>query len=170
MSIHSGSATERLKNILEPNTMPNLRGLLFGFIDGHVTNLWLQVVTVMLSLALLAWVARASRRGGTTDLLLVAITASTLASYHILIQDMTILLLPVLVTMDRYIGAEAAGSAAERFTFRGAALTFVAPVLRSWAPSHFYLAAIPLLVLMVAISKMANKAGLPGCIGGCEQE
>ena len=97
-------------------------------------------------------------------------TASALASYHILIQDVTILLLPVLVTMDRYIGAEAAGSAAERFTCRGAALMFVAPVLRSWAPGHFYLAAIPLLVFMVAISKMANKVGLPGCIGGCEQE
>ena len=169
MSIHSGSAAERLKNILEPNAMPNLRGLLFGFLGGRLTNLWLQVVTIILSLALLAWIARVSRRRSATDLLLVAITASALASYHILIQDVAILLLPVLVMMDRYIGGEAAGSSAERFMFRSAALMFVAPVLMSWVPGHFYLAAIPLLVFMVAISKMTNKVGLPGCIGGCEQ-
>src|SRR5207249_10848944 len=60
----------------------------------------------ILSLALLAWIARVSRRRSATDLLLVAITASALASYHILIQDVTILLLPVLVMMDRYIRSE----------------------------------------------------------------
>ena len=165
MSIHSGSAAERLKNILEPNTMPNLRGLLFGFMDGHVTNLWLQVLTIILSLAVLAWIASISRRRNATDLLLVAITASALASYHILIQDMSILLLPLLVMMDRYIRAEGAGGASERFKFRSAGLMFVAPVLMSWAPEHFYLAAIPLLVFMIAIA----KARTPGFLGSWKQ-
>lgn len=165
MSIHSGSAAERLKNILEPNAMPNLRGLLFGLMNGHVSNFWLQVVTIVLSLALLAWIAHASTRRSATDLLLVAVTASALASYHILIQDMTILLLPVLVTMDRYIRAEAAGNAVERFKIRGAALMFAAPVLMSWAPGHFYLAAIPLLVFMVAIA----NARTPGLVENWKQ-
>jgi hypothetical protein len=158
MSIHSGSAAERAKNILEPTAMPNLRGLLFGLLDGHVTNLSLQVSTIILSCVLLVLVAKTALRNSETQLLLIAITTSTLASYHILIQDMTILLLPVVVMLDGYIGAEAGGSSDDRLKFRAAALAFTAPLLMSWAPSYFFLAAIPVLIFMFAISKPHSRA------------
>jgi hypothetical protein len=153
MSIHSGSAAERARNILEPNTMPNLRGLLFGFMHGYVTNFWLQALTITLSCALLAWAAKTTLRKPAKELLLIAITASALASYHILIQDMTILLLPVVVMLDRYIGTEAGGNSRDQLKFRAAALAFTAPLLMSWTPRYFFLAAIPLLIFMFAISE-----------------
>ncbi len=153
MSIRAGSAADRLKTSLEPNAMPNVRGFLFGLLNGHLTNFWLQFLTISLSCALLLWIARSASRRTTTDLLLIAIVASTLASYHMIIQDMTILLLPIVVTMDRYIWAETAIATWERFTLRTAVLMFVAPLLMSWAPAHFYLAAVPLLVFMIAISR-----------------
>ena len=133
--------------------MPNLRGLLFGLMDGHVTNFWLQALTTTLSCALLAWAAKTTLRKPGKELLLIAITASALASYHILIQDMTILLLPVVVMLDHYIGAEAGGNSRDRLKFRAAALAFTAPMLMSWAPRYFFLAAIPLLIFMFAISE-----------------
>ena len=133
--------------------MPNLRGLLFGFMNGHVANFLLQALTIILSCALLAWAAKAASKGRETQLLLIAITTSALASYHILIQDMTILLLPVVVILDRYIGAEAGGNSGDRLKFRTAALAFTAPLLMSWAPSYFFLAAIPVLIFMFAMLK-----------------
>jgi len=155
MRIRAGSA-ERLKNSLEPNAMPNLRGFLFGLFNGHLPNFWLQFLTISLSCALLLWIARSASRRTTTDLLLIAIVASTLASYHMIIQDMTILLLPIVVAMDRCIRAETAIASWERFKLRTAVLMFTAPLLMSWAPAHFYLAALPLLVFMIAISPLTS--------------
>jgi len=80
-----------------------------------------------------------------------------------LIQDMAILLLPILVTMDRFIRAETATATSERFKARSAVLMFTAPVLMGWAPGHFYLAILPLLVFMVAISMPKTvRAFVPG--------
>ena len=163
MSIKAASAADRLKTSLEPNVMPNVRGFLFGLLNGHLPNFWLQFSTISLSCALLLWIARSAARRTTTDLLLIAIVASTLASYHLIIQDMAILLLPILVTMDRYIRAETTVATWDRFKFRTAALMFTAPLLMSWAPAHFYLAAVPLLVFMIAISQPVTVvAFVPG--------
>jgi len=152
MSIRAASAADRLKTSLEPNMMPNVRGLLFGLFNGYLPNFWLQLLTICLSCGLLLWIARSASRRTTTDLLFIAIVASTLASYHMIIQDMTILLLPIVVAMDRCIRAETAIASWERFKLRTAVLMFTAPLLMSWAPAHFYLAAVPLLVFMIAIS------------------
>jgi hypothetical protein len=69
------------------------------------------------------------------------------------------------VIMDRYIRAEAGGSATDRFKLRSSALMFVAPLLMSWAPVHIYFATIPLLVVMIALA----KATTPDFLGSCKQ-
>ena len=89
------SAVDRLKYSLEPNAMANLRGLLFGLMNEHLPNFWIQLLTVVRSCVLLAWIASVASRKMPADLLLIAITGSALASYHMLIQDMAILLLPI---------------------------------------------------------------------------
>jgi hypothetical protein len=157
------SAANQAKFALDPAVMPNVRGFLFAVMNGYISSFWIQFMTVALSCAVLVWVAGAAGRKSGMDLLLVAITASTLASYHILIQDMSILLLPLLVTLDRFIEAEAAGSKSQKLKARASALMFTAPVLMSWVPAHFYLAAIPLLVFVLVLSRPLEGADLEYC-------
>jgi hypothetical protein len=132
--------------------MPNLRGFLFGLLNGRLPNFWLQFLTIFLSCVLLLWIGRSGARRTMTDLLLIASVTSALVSYHMLIQDLAILLLAILVTMDGFIRHETTIATWERFKLRTAALTFTAPLLMAWAPAHFYLAAIPLLLFLIAIS------------------
>ena len=89
-------------------------------------------------------------------MLLIAITASALVSYHLLIHDMAVLLIPALMTMNRFVGAEGSGTEDELFKFRAAALMFTTPVLMSWFPAHFYLAAVPMLLFLLELSKAGN--------------
>jgi Glycosyltransferase family 87 len=156
ISIHLMSAADQFRFGLSPAAMPNLRGLLFGLSGGHLSNLWLQILTIVCSCVVLAWAARTIGAKQGTDLLLVAITVSGLVSYHLLIHDMSVLLLPVLVTMDRFIRAEASGTKNERFKVRAAALLFTAPLLMSWTPNYFFLAAIPMLIFLFALSRQTG--------------
>jgi hypothetical protein len=59
---------------------------------------------------------------------------------------MSILFLPVITALDRYLSS---GSPAGR----SAALLFVAPLCWSFAPSHFYLVCVPLCVFLAFASQ-----------------
>jgi len=157
MSVHSGSAMERDKYFLIPTAMPNLRGLLFGILNGHSQNLWIQVLTVVLSIVVFVWIALYTRRRELGDGLLVAILAACLVSYHLLMHDVVVLLIPVLVTIDRFIFAERDGASEEKFKLRAASLLFAAPVLMAWFPDHFYLAVIPLLLLSFVLVRSGER-------------
>jgi len=64
------------------------------------------------------------------DAFLIAVTACALVSYYLLIHDLSIMLIPVAVSLDRNIAAEATGHHPGRLMARAAALMFVAPVWR----------------------------------------
>jgi hypothetical protein len=132
--------------------MANLRGLIFGLAGNHLSHFWIQAVTSLASAIVLGLVAawRFKERGGGSALA-VAITASAVVSYYLLIHDLSILLIPIVVTLDRFIGAEANGDKFGRLVARASALMFVAPICFSYMPDHFYLVALPLLAFLVAI-------------------
>jgi hypothetical protein len=50
-----------------------------------------------------------SQKLSSSDLLIIAITVSILVSYHFLIHDLAVLLIPIALTLDRFIEAEATG-------------------------------------------------------------
>jgi hypothetical protein len=95
--------------------MPNLE----DFYRGIASSKFLpQFWTISMSAILLLWISRSAGRRTTTDLLLVAIVASAPVSYHMLIQDMAILLLPILITIDCFIPDETPIATWERFKLR----------------------------------------------------
>jgi len=158
MSLLSSQAGQ-FKWAIYPDHMANLRGLIFGLAGTRLTAFWIRAVTAILSAAALLWVAaRASAKNG-MDAILVAITASALVSYHFLVHDMSVLLIPVAVVMNRYIEAEATGDAGGRLANRAAALMFVAPICIAYVPGHFYLVSLPLCAfLAVLIERIRGDA------------
>ncbi len=131
--------------------IPTLRGLIFALGSGKMPANWLQGLIVAVLTAVLLLVAWVGRDLKPFDKFLLAIVTSTLVSYHLLIHDLSILLVPLAVALDRLLEAESSGDAG-RIVFRLAALLFAAPLLFSYAPLHFYLFSIPLFAFTMAFA------------------
>ncbi len=141
--------------------MANLRGLIFGLAGGRIPAFWIQATTIVLSGLILGLVAASSfkERGGSNALLL-AITASSVVSYYLLIHDLSVLLIPIVVTLNRFIRAETSGDRMGRLIARASALLFVAPICFSYIPDHFYLVAVPLLFFLVVVMAAGRREAL----------
>ena len=80
-----------------------------------------------------------------TDAFLLGITASGLVSYHLLIHDLTIMIVPLFLVLDHCLFSEGKG----QNLFRTSALVLAAPILMAVSAAHFYLVAIPVSIFAV---------------------
>ena len=119
-------------------------------LNRYAPQFWIQALIILASVAVLVWAAVLRPRRA-TESFLIAITASALVSYHLLIHDLSVLLIPIAVTLDRFIHAEATGDRDGCIMARAAALMFVAPVCESFIPDHFYVVALPLCVFLFTL-------------------
>ena len=166
MSIVLNSAVDQYKYAIVPSSMPNLRGLIFGLGHNQLSPSWLQAITIASSVFVLLLVAiRTPRRWPALDALLVAITTSTVVSYHLLIHDLSILLLPLAVTLNRFINANASRRRDGRLILLTSVLMFVAPAGISFMPHHFYLASLPLLAFLYAIIAASRNGQIQTQVG-----
>jgi len=158
MSIALNSPLDHYRYGIVPNSMPNLRGLIYGLEGAHLSASWIQAVTIAASaLVLLLVAARAPGSRSATDALLLAITASAVVSYHLFSHDLSVLLIPLAVTLNRFIGAEATGDRRSRLILHVSALMFVAPASVSFIPHHLYLVSLPLLAFLFAVSAVSRN-------------
>ncbi len=162
MSVGLASRADQFKYGIPPAAMPNLRGLIFGLANTRLSAFWVQAIIIAASgLVLLLVAALAPRRQRGADALLLAITASAVVSYHFLIHDMSVLLIPIVATLNRFIEAEATGDASGRLVARASALLFVAPVCMSYIPDHFYVVSLSLIVFLFAVSSTPRITSSP---------
>src|SRR6202158_2761524 len=120
--------------------MMNLHGLIFGITAGHIGLRSTTVLTLILSIVFLFWVALAGSRLRRDDQFKVAIASAVVVSYYMFVHDLVILLIPVSLILN------------ETIAFRGkraypavlAATLFLAPALVSSA----YLFSIPLCLFV----------------------
>jgi hypothetical protein len=126
----------------QPNCMPNLAGLIYEFSSHflHSAVAFNALVTAC-SVALLVWCAHLIRRSDARAAFAIAVIGGLLLSYHLLIYELTILLLPIALLagrIHRYI----------LYSF------FVLPfVTVSLGAQWIFLCAVPMLaVLFTAIS------------------
>jgi len=160
MSVGLTSAAAQFRYGISPAAMPNLRGLIFGLANTRLSAFWIQAVTVILSGATLVGVAilaRTKKRG--VDAFLVVITVSTMVSYHLLIHDLSVMLIPVTLTLNRFIAAESTEDSAGRLIARMSALMFIAPICISYIPGHFYVMSLPLAGFLLAIATVRSDDG-----------
>ena len=136
-----------------PRYILNLRGLIFSLHRFHVPDVWLPVLTVLASLAILYLAARKPGYASFT----LAISAAALVSYHFLMHDMTVLLLPLVLVLDQCVRFEGT-SDSRRWLCRSAALMFSAPVLQIFLQGGEYFVWIALPVLAFFLLLNAHRA------------
>jgi len=139
---------------LRVSIMANLRGLFFGLLGDRLPAFWIQVLTIVTSVLVLLWVAfaiRGKQRGAGAFVL--AITASLIVSYYLFVHDLSVLLIPIVVTLDRFIlaGAERPAITLDRAAGWMSATLLIAPLCIFLIPDHFYLVALPLCAFMVIL-------------------
>lgn len=146
MSAHLSSRTDSFRDPMTPNEMLNLRGLISTIFGGNLSPFWLHCLIFVTSVVLLLLAAR--RRPS----LPLAITVSSLVSYHFIAHDATVLILPVMVALC----AETVWVAAL------AVPVLIAPIF-AIIPANGYLAAIPLLAFFLALGRMpkTNELTVP---------
>ena len=161
LGVSSGLGTpgDQLRNGIFPRAMPNLRGLLFSLGGAHLPNVWLQSEIVGLSLLVLLWTAR--RRKEITspgNAFALAIMCALLVSYHLQIHDLTLLILPITLWLDRV-----SQKSMEVEQIRAAALPvlFLVPPIYLFLTTHglLWLLSLPMLALLFLWPK--SDPGLP---------
>ena len=153
MSADLSSKADEARYAISPASMANLRGLVYGAIGSGRMAFW---ITLVASLAVLVFAAR--YRG--PDRFVVAVATSSLISYHLLIHDMTVLALPIFLVIDGTITSEADANAEDRRLFRCAVPAFLSPLLISYAPGHYYLAALPVIAFTYVLIRLPRCSRL----------
>jgi Glycosyltransferase family 87 len=152
---------EYLRNVASPNQMPNLRGLMFGLANHRIPASFVQIITVSLSAAVLFWgTCRSGLRRGLVGFL-AAITIATLVSYHLNIHDLSVMFLPIVCVLDRFVQSEGNGQTMDKWLARSAALAFCAPVAESFFPEHLYLASVPVFIFLAILLRHPVATGMP---------
>jgi hypothetical protein len=132
--------------------MANLHGFAFGVSGGKLPQLWAQTITVSLSVGVLVWTALRGRQiTRTAHQLLLAVPCGVLVSYYAFIHDLSVLFLPTVVLLDFFLVYEGQHGM-QRWIGRAAGLMFVAPLVESFSPGHFYLAMIGIVSLLIGVS------------------
>ena len=111
--------------------MPNLRGL----IESLGGDAWLVLV---FSLIVVASVGLMGKKFSLHRQLSIAIATGSLVSYHCLLHDLSVLLIPCSLLFIQRTGR----------SFAIAGLVFFAPTLMIFSPNHFYFAVIGSLALL----------------------
>ena len=103
---------QQAAGVIVPENMPNLRGLFTGWNGLKPPSMWLELALATTSLALLVWASRHWRPEDLRDVeawnngFSIAMLATFLVGYHSYNHDMSILLLPTFITLDRVLGQE----------------------------------------------------------------
>ena len=138
--------------------MANVRGLIFGLMANRLPAFWTQALTIVVSAILLLWVAvSTSRKIRAADALVIAITTSVIVSYYLFIHDLSVLLIPTVIALDRFINAEESGEALDRAVAWASAGMLVAPMSVFLIPDHFYLVSLPLCAFMFILTRSFGR-------------
>ena len=152
---------QQAPGVIVPRNMPNLRGLLTGWSILTSVPMWIQLLLVAISVGLLMW---ASRHWQPSDMsntrrwdagFSLALVATFLVGFHSYSQDMSILLLPWALTIDRLLDGAAKSAGALKIAV---SLMFFSPlyVLLAFPLAHLNLFALVLL-------------WFAGCLAGSEK-
>jgi hypothetical protein len=146
---------------LRVSIMANLRGLFFGLLGARLPAFWIQLLTIVASIFVLIWAALAvPAKERKADAFVVAITASLVVSYYLFIHDLSVLLIPIVITLDRFIlrDSEAPASKLNDASAWMSAALLVAPMCIFLMPEHFYLVSLPLCAFMVILTRISLEA------------
>lgn len=155
-NIHAVASIEQLSQYRHAAlviAMPNLRGLIFAWLGPSASASLASGLQLLIALAVLLPLALLnSTTHRSSDLFLIALTASCFVSYYLFVHDLSLVLLPIVVTMDHSLVPGSAGDKHRRWVLQAATLMFIAPACAAFFPAYLYLVSIPLSIFLVASS------------------
>lgn len=131
--------------------MANLHGLVAGILGGRL-SFSVHVIAIVVSAA--AWLLVARLTPGNRrpiEAFPVAVVTTALVSYYIFVYDLTLLLIPIGLTLDRLAQPGARGSRGAWLTGWIAVLALLGPVSDPFIPQHRFLMSLPICALLVAL-------------------
>jgi Glycosyltransferase family 87 len=134
--------------------MPNLHGLVHGLSGGssHVA-----ILTAILSIVILVWVWISARSATPEHKLMLAIAAAVGLSYYVLLPDLSLLLAPLVLALDRCAGTQ---SVPHRKVMIVACLALLlAPASMWFFGSYFYLVSLPIFFFLF-VMVVASETGI----------
>lgn len=138
---------------ITPRLMPNLRGLLEGFMDGRIPRPYVTALVMGISIALVLLVAAAWRRTGSRPSISpsskdlgfsLAVLTVVLVSYHLYVYDATLLVLPAILVAKTIFDAKNMSTRA-RFTVLLLATLWFSPL---WTVLLFRIGYLNLMCLL----------------------
>jgi len=128
--------------------MPSLRGLIHGLFSSFVSDSALRWITIILSVAVIAWLGW--RQPGRAQFE-IAIVAAALLSYHLLPHDLTALLIPIGVTLKTFLVG--ASRAEQKPTWSGcfAVAVYLSPVLLIAGTRYFFLTSLVIFGFLICL-------------------
>jgi glycosyl transferase family 87 len=145
MSIRETAADQFKFNIV-PAMMPNVRGLIAACLNSASHPGRVQLLTGIASLAVLAWTAMSGQRRSPCAQLSLSILAAVLISYHLLIHDLAILLIPLALALGNYFSFPRPNV----LTCWLAIVVFAAPAVIALFSVHAFVVGVPVVFLWLA--------------------
>lgn len=164
---------QQAPGVIVPANMPNLRGLFTGWGGMNPPPHWIEIALILASMALLVWASRQWRPWDLADSeswdagFSVCLIAAYLVGYHSYNQDMSFLLLPLLLMLDRTLAAWSGAGAAPKVLL---GLMFLSPLylLLTLQMSHENL--FPIVLLGLAGYLATAAIGQPQASGNTSTE
>src|SRR5260370_239739 len=147
------TAVDQARFNINPIMMPNLRGLISAAFGRFVPLVWTQILTGVASLAALLWIAKRGIRGDSAQQFMLAVSAGALLSYHLIIHDLSILLIPLVVILDSCESS----SQLDSVEAAASALMFSAPAVIALTAARPYVVGLPLLLFVAVQDVRASR-------------
>jgi hypothetical protein len=130
--------------------MPNIHGFIVGIFGGHLSQDWVKAITISVSLAIIMAAGTIThRRLSAIDAFIVAVPAAVVASYYLFLHDLTVLLIPVALTLDNLAQLDYSSKPTDRWLAWITVFVFVFPTCDLFAVRLRYLFSIPLLIFLI---------------------
>jgi hypothetical protein len=155
MSVRETAADQAKFNV-NPSVMPNLRGVISGTVGNLLPQFWTQILIGGASLGMLVWIARKGIRRNLAEQFSLAVTAGAVLSYHLNVHDLSILLIPLPLILDRYLAPDRFG----RSLAAASALMFSAPAVIGLSDVHPFVVGVPVLLLLAVHSHPSQKVAV----------
>ena len=150
----NGGAQALLRYPLPITMMASVHGLVDGLVSAPSTQR--TVVTILLAVGIMMWVAIAVPKACPAQWMIpIALTTSVLVSYYLFIYDLTILLLPLAVALNRSTGLARVKNSG--LLSAACILVFLAPACLILWTDYFYLVSLPVFFFLFMLVKSAKN-------------
>jgi hypothetical protein len=150
----NGGAHELLRYPLPITMMASVHGLVNGIFEAP--SIQRTIVTILLVVGVMLWVAIAVPRTCPAQWMIpIALTTAVLVSYYLFIYDLTILLLPLAVALNRSMAPVRGKNS--RWLSAACILVFLAPACLILWGDYFYLVSLAVFFFLFMLVKSAQN-------------